>query len=90
MTEKDLRKLLEKLRGEIERTQTVDEKGRKLLRDLDADIRDLLERSEEKEVQDNAPLVKRLQDTIDHMEVDHPTLTMMLSDLMTILSNAGI
>jgi hypothetical protein len=90
MTDKDLRKLLEKLHGEIEQTQTMDEKGRKLLRDLDADIRDLLERSGESQIPNNESMVQRLQEAIDHMEVDHPTLTMMLSDLMTILSNAGI
>ena len=90
MTDKDLRKLLEKLRGEIERTQTVDEKGGKLLRDLDVDIRELLERSGETQMQANSSLVRQLQDAIDHMEITHPDLTMMFSELMTILSNAGI
>jgi uncharacterized protein DUF4404 len=90
MTDKDLRKLLEKVQGEIEQTQTMDERGRKLLRNLDGDIRKLLERSGETEMHGDASVLEQLQDTIDHMEVTHPDLTMMLSELMTILSNAGI
>jgi hypothetical protein len=35
-------------------------------------------------------VLERLQDTIDHFEVTHPRLTTLLSQMMTILSNAGI
>ncbi len=41
------RELLQQLHDEINKTQTVDDKGKELLRDLDGDIRELLERSEE-------------------------------------------
>lgn len=89
MTDQNLRELLEKLHQELEQTQAMDEKGNELLRHLDTDIRNLLKRSGAKAETDE-PMLERLQDTIDHFEVTHPTLTMMLSQMMTILNNAGI
>jgi hypothetical protein len=89
MTDQNLRELLEKLHQELEKTEAVDEKGNEMLRHLDADIRSLLKRSGAKAETDET-MLERLQDTIDHFEVTHPRLTTMLSQMMTILSNAGI
>jgi hypothetical protein len=36
------------------------------------------------------PMLERLQDAIDHFETAYPRFTIMLSQMMTILSNAGI
>ncbi len=88
MTEKDLTTLLEQLHNELDNTQAVDEKGRELLRALNTDIQELLERSESGKSTDS--LLERLQDTIDHFEFTHPTLTTALSHIMTALNNAGI
>jgi hypothetical protein len=90
MDNKKLDTLLEQLHSELERTESLDEKGRELLRDLGGDIRGLLERSGDAEPQLKDATVQRLQDAIDHFEVEHPTITMALSEMMTILSNAGI
>lgn len=92
MTEQNnLRELLERLHNELEQTDSVDEQGHEMLRHLDADIRTLLERSEARAEEDtDDPVVGRLQDTINHFETTHPTLTLTLSEMMTILSNAGI
>ena len=89
MTDQNLHDLLERLHNELERTQPTDEKGREMLRHLDTDIRSLLKRSGA-ETEADEPMLERLQNTIDHFEVTHPQLTMMLSEMMTILSNAGI
>jgi uncharacterized protein DUF4404 len=89
MTDQNLRELLEKVHNELERTETMDEKGKEMLRHLDADIRTLLKRSGTK-VEADEPMLERLQDTIDHFETAYPRLTMMLSEMMTILSNAGV
>lgn len=89
MTNPNLRELLEKLHKELEQIEVADEAGRERLRHLDADIRNLLERSERLDETDE-PMLERLQDSIDHFETTHPQLTMMLSQMMTILSNAGI
>lgn len=89
MTDQNLRELLEKLHNELEQIEVTDEAGRERLRHLDADIRSLLARSDELDETDE-PMIERLQDSIDHFETTHPELTLMLSQMMTILSNAGI
>jgi hypothetical protein len=89
MANQNLRELLEKLHNELEQVEVTDEAERERLRHLDADIRSLLERSDELDETDE-PMLERLQDSIDHFETTHPQLTMMLSQMMTILSNAGI
>jgi len=88
MTEKNLTQLLEQLHTELDATEAVDDKGRELLRALNADIQELLERSENPGADDS--VLERLQESVEHFEVTHPALTSILSHLMTALSNAGI
>jgi hypothetical protein len=88
MTDHKLDQLLEKVHQEIQNTKQVDEKGRELLVSLEKDIRGLLHRSEGGSR--DASMLDRLQDAIDHFEVSHPILTTLLSELSSILSNAGI
>jgi predicted AAA+ superfamily ATPase len=88
MTDKKLTTLLEQLHNELDNTEAVDEKGRELLRALNADIQELLERSEAGQSTDS--LLERLQDTIDHFEITHPAFTSALSHIMTALNNVGI
>jgi hypothetical protein len=90
MTDKDLRTLLEGLHDELQRTETLDEKGRALLRDLDVDIRDLLQRSGDAGAQADETILERFQSAMDHFEITHPNLTMAISEMMKSLSNAGI
>jgi chromosome segregation ATPase len=89
MTDNKLSTLLEQLHTELDSTEAVDEKGRELLRALNADIEELLERSEAGQSDDDS-LLERWQAAIDHFEVTHPTLTNALSHIMTALNNAGI
>ena len=88
MNNQEIDKLLEQLNKEIEGIQPDDEKGQKLLRELSADIRELLERAESK--QPAPSMVERLEVSIEHFELAYPDLTAALSNLSTILSNAGI
>jgi hemerythrin len=88
MTDKKLSKLLEQLHEELGKTDAVDEKGRELLRHLNADIQKLLERTEG--TQTDESVLQRLQDAIDHFEVEHPAITAALSQMLNTLSNAGI
>jgi hypothetical protein len=90
MTEAERNRLLEELRTELEKTGTVDEKGRALLRDLRADIEVLLERSGEPPRSSDDTTIGRFRAAIDHFEVTHPSLTAALSRMMDTLSNAGI
>jgi hypothetical protein len=85
----NLRDLLERLHSELEQTESVDETGNEMLDHLDRDIRALLKRSGRKKEPDE-PVLERLQETMEHFETSHPSLTQTLSEMMTILSNAGI
>lgn len=84
MNNQELEKLLEKLHAEVDGIDSVDEKSRQLLRDLEKDINELLDRS------DTSSITERLSDAIKQFEVSYPALTSMLSEISNILSNAGI
>ena len=84
MKHQELEELLKKLHAEVDSIDSVDEENLKLLRDLEKDIDELLDRS------DTSSIVERLRDAIKQFEVSHPTLTSMLSEISNILSNAGI
>ena len=86
MTNQKLPELLEQLHNELARTESVDEKGLELLRNLDADIQKFIEPSGDS----NDSLLEQLQSAIDHFEVDHPAITAALSQILNALSNAGI
>lgn len=84
MNNHEIERLLEKFHDEIEKIERVDESNIQLLRDLERDIDDLLDRS------DDTSLLERLREGINRFEVSHPTLTAMLSEMSNILNNAGI
>jgi hypothetical protein len=88
MSDKNLSELLEELHDELGKTNAMDEKGRQLLRHLDKDIRELLERSGDVEADES--MLERFQEAVDHFEITYPRLTAALSHMMSILSNAGI
>jgi hypothetical protein len=90
MDDKELSKLLLRLLDEIKNTQAVDEKGEKLLRDLEGDIQALVSRSEEIPKQLNASSVQNLESALTHFEVTHPQMTLLISNLLNFLSNSGI
>lgn len=87
MKNQKIRNLLEQLQGELDRIGPLDEKGRSLLKTITEDINSLLDDSN---AQADDSVLQRLQDTIDHFNIEHPKLTMALSEMMAILSNAGI
>jgi len=90
MEDQELCQLLEELHREIEKTESANEKERKLLRELKEDISELLARCEEEPLTTDPQKIRRLEDAVEYMTVNHPTLTAMLSRMSTILSNAGI
>ena len=87
MENKELEKLLESLREELQRAEGVDEKGLALLHDLDADIHHLMSHHAEPTP---ASMLDRWRESVEHFEVKYPALTTLISELMTSLSNAGI
>ena len=89
MNDQNLHELLEKIQNELAHTEVTDEAERERLRHLEADVRSLLERSHDRTEADES-MLERFEDAVDHFETSHPQLTMMISQMMTILSNAGI
>ena len=87
MNDTKLDTLLEKVHAELQHVNHVDEEGRKLLQDLENDIKALLERSDKAEP---ATIRERMQSAIEQFEVKYPALTTLLSEASAILSNAGI
>jgi hypothetical protein len=90
MDENNLHNLLEKLHSQIENAQTIGNEDLEQLRDLEADIRALLERSHDEVAEHQPTLFQRLEKAVGIFEVTHPTLAVTISDVMVILSNAGI
>jgi hypothetical protein len=90
MDNKKSRDLLQQLHDEINHIQSVDEKSSDLLRDIDGDIRALLERSEEHQMQIHPSVVQRLESALSYYEVTHPKLTSLIAKVLASLSNAGI
>ena len=87
MPKNKIRELLEQLQGELDQVDPQDEKGRKLLENITEDINSFLQQSD---AQRDETILQRLQDTIDHFNIEHPKLTMALLEVLSILSNAGI
>lgn len=90
MDDQDLQKLIESLHNEIQNTQSVDDKGRELLAHLETDIQKLLTQAGAASNPVHPSTLQRLQEGLDHFEVTHPTLTILLSRVLEALSNVGI
>ena len=91
MDKQELPELLEQIKSQLEQIEHVDAKGRAMLREIDADIHDLLARpGSDAPVQASQATLRGLEDSIAHLEATHPALTSLLSRLLETLSNAGI
>lgn len=83
MNDAELRHLLEELQVKIETTDRLDEKGRELLSRLSVDIRNLLERTgHEERLRGSSWEIGRLDESIRHFEVTHPSLAAALAQLL--------
>ena len=90
MDDQELRKLIEQQNAEIQNTRSVDKKGQELLLHLEADINDLLGRTEGNVTPVHPTTIQRLEEGLSHFEVTHPELTALLSRFLEALSNVGI
>jgi sugar-specific transcriptional regulator TrmB len=90
MDDEALRKLIEQLHAEIQNTHTVDKKGQELLTHLEADIQELLDRTEGNVMLVHPSTVQRLEEGLNHFEATHPALTALLSRFLEALGNVGI
>jgi hypothetical protein len=87
MASEHLRDLLEALHAELRRTDAVDDHSRDLLRAVEGDIQEALERTGNGEPES---LVERLRETVDRFEGTHPALTEAVSRVLDSLVKMGI
>jgi hypothetical protein len=90
MKNQELQNLVKKLQEEIKNAKTINEQDKQLLSQLEAEIDKILGKSEEKQLTIQTTTIKRLEDSINHFEATHPTLTTLLSQLLDDLSTAGL
>jgi hypothetical protein len=89
MREQHLRQMLEQLHTELQRTDTIDDRSRELLRSVVGDIEDLLERKEKQGAQAES-IVERLRETVRAFETTHPTLTEAIGRVAEALAGIGV
>jgi thiamine biosynthesis lipoprotein ApbE len=90
MEDQELRELIEKMHAEIQNTHTVNKKDQELLIHLESDIRTLLAQPGGVVAPVHPSTIQRIEEGLDHFEVTHPTLTILLSRLLEALNNVGI
>ena len=90
MSESQLREHLERLHVELEETDSVDDEARRLLADVLADIRELLDRSDDGPTDSRQSLADRLADATKRFEGSHPRLAATVGRVADTLSNLGI
>ena len=87
MANEERRRLLEEFRNQVAQAEHLDEEDRNLLISLDKEIERL---TNDKTADTPDTVLEQLQEGIERFEERNPTLTMTLSQMMTVLSNAGI
>ena len=90
MANEERRKMLEEFRNQVAQAEPLDEEDRNLLLSLDKEIQRLVDHSDDESDDTPDTVLEQLQESIEHFEETHPTLTLTLSQMMTVLSNAGI
>jgi len=87
MSNLQIRELLERLKDEIQKTQ-LDEETRSQVRDLDADIHDLLDPEGNRAETDSVVEKARALET--NFATEHPTIERFMREVIDVLVRMGI
>lgn len=87
MAEKEVAEALYSLRQEVERLEGAHPELKQRLESLLEALEDRMEASEDK---NHLHLVQDMQEALSQFEVEHPTLTGLVNQLMVSLGNLGI
>ena len=90
MDNESLKKELEKLHAELQKTQPGDQAQREQIQHLINDVQASLASSGENDSELHTSLTARLTQSIELFEISHPLLTEQMDKLLEILSSAGI
>jgi polyhydroxyalkanoate synthesis regulator phasin len=86
-SDQQIRNMLMQLHEELERTQTLNENEQAMMRHLMEDIQATLARASH---QHSSSIVERLEESVETLEVSHPTLSSMIRKALDTLNIAGI
>ena len=81
---------LQRLHKELSQIESVDAHEKRALQQLMADIHEILEREEGHPIQKYGQLSERLRDNIAQLEASHPTVTMLMGQVIDTLAKMGI
>ena len=90
MDKEQLHERLQQLHSQLQQLEFVDEPDRKLLQQLSADIQELLEQGERDETHHYRRLGERLRDAIEQLEAAHPSVAMLMGQMIDALAKMGI
>lgn len=84
-----LRSDLQKLHQELREINSLDEEEQRLLRQLDADIRELLARDDDN-LKADPDARQRLREALAKVEASHPRVTLLMRQMVDSLSYLGV
>ena len=87
MSNNEIRNLLAQLREELQKSE-LDDETRTLVRQLDSDIRELVDPNRAEF--ETASVLKRAKELEANFETEHPTTMRILSEVIETLSRMGI
>jgi hypothetical protein len=90
MKKDELSESLSGIQAELKKIDRVDDASRELLAKLDDDIHRILGATGEVPLEHHRTLRESLERSVDHFEVSHPTLTLLMNRLIKALSDMGI
>ena len=90
MDKQQLRERLQQLHSQLQELDSVDEPGRQLLQQLRADIQELLDEGGDEGAHQYGRIGERLRETIEHLEASHPSVTMLMGQMIDALAKMGI
>ena len=90
MDKQEFREQLQRLHGQLQQLESVDESEQQLLQQLTSDIQLLLDHKEDYERHHYDSLGKRLRETIEKFEASHPSVTLLMGQFADALAKIGI
>ena len=85
-----LKESLENLHKELQNSPNIDEESTKILKELMADIQNILERDENIINLGTSKLLDPLKESAGKLEVSHPNITSAINIVISSLTNIGV
>ena len=90
MDTKHLHARLQQLHEELQHIGSVDGDEKRALQQLVTDIHEILEKAQERPTEEYSQLSERLKDNLARLEASHPTVTLLMGQVIDILAKMGI